>query len=162
MNSQVHDHKNFGLTVIPLTVCVIYMAVFWILKSSHHHQYDCFLTVDLVVIVRCHNDTCCLYPNEDVLFGILKASHFSIWRFLRTGLGCQTNIRHFAFVIFICHFIRQFVFLIFIRHMYLSCSSVIFIFHLNLSFEFEFVIFVRHIHPSYIFVIFMRRINLSY
>jgi hypothetical protein len=30
---------------------------------------------------RCHIDTCYLYPNEDVVFGILKASHFQYGAF---------------------------------------------------------------------------------
>jgi hypothetical protein len=57
----------FSLTVITLTLC----ACFLIPKVSHH-QYDFFFYGG----PRCHIITCYLYPNEDVVFGILKASHF--------------------------------------------------------------------------------------
>jgi hypothetical protein len=43
---------------------------------------------------RCPIDTCYLYPNEDVVFGILKASRFSICRFLREGLGVRLKIQY--------------------------------------------------------------------
>jgi hypothetical protein len=40
-----------------------------------------------------------LYPNEDVVFGILTASRFSIGRFLREGLGVKLRLtaRHLFF-----------------------------------------------------------------
>jgi hypothetical protein len=41
---------------------------------------------------RCHIDTGYLYPNESVVFGILKASHFSIRLFLRACLGVRLRI----------------------------------------------------------------------
>jgi hypothetical protein len=36
---------------------------------------------------RCHIDTCFLYPNEGVVFGIRKASHLSIGCFLTETLA---------------------------------------------------------------------------
>jgi hypothetical protein len=65
--------RNLSLTVITLTVCVIYMAVF---------EYQNQVMFNMTIFdgdPRCHIDTCYLYPNENVVFGILKAkSHISI------------------------------------------------------------------------------------
>jgi hypothetical protein len=47
-----------------------------------------FLTVDLVVILTLAN----LYPNEDVVFGILKASHFQYDSFLRERAGVRLKM----------------------------------------------------------------------
>ena len=61
-----------SLTVITLTVGVIYMTVF---------EYQNQVIFNMTVFdgeSRCHIDTCFLYPNEDVGFGVLKASHISI------------------------------------------------------------------------------------
>ena len=37
-------------------------------------------------------DTCFWYPSKDIVFAILKASHFLIRRFLREGLGARLNL----------------------------------------------------------------------
>jgi hypothetical protein len=37
-------------------------------------------------------DTCFWYSNNNVVFGILKASHFPMWRFLREGLGARQKL----------------------------------------------------------------------
>ena len=69
---KVEKEPNVSLTVITLTVCVIYTPVF---------EYQNQVILNMTVFdgePRCHIDTCFLYPNEDVVFGILKASHFSI------------------------------------------------------------------------------------
>ena len=76
----------FSLTLITLTACAIYMAVFKILKSSHH-QYDCFLTVDLVVILTLAFDiqtrTSFLEYQKQVIFNMTL---------FEGGSRSQTNI----------------------------------------------------------------------
>ena len=60
-------HLNLSLTVITLT---FYMAVF---------EYQNQVIVNMTISdgePRCHIDTCFWYPNNSVVFGILKASHF--------------------------------------------------------------------------------------
>jgi hypothetical protein len=66
------NQRNLSLTVITLTVGVIYTNVF---------EYKNQVMFNMTVFdggPRCHIDTCFWYPNEDVVFGILKPSHFSI------------------------------------------------------------------------------------
>jgi hypothetical protein len=58
------------------------VSVFIIPKSSHR-QYDFLFDGGS----RCHIDTCYLYPNEDVVFGILKASHLVVVVMLGDGGG---------------------------------------------------------------------------
>jgi hypothetical protein len=71
LQASHHGYSSaiFSLTVTTLTV---YMAVF---------EYQNQAIFNMTVFdgePRGHIDTCFLYPNEDVVFGILKASHFSI------------------------------------------------------------------------------------
>jgi hypothetical protein len=40
---------------------------------------------------RCHIDTCFWYPTKNVVFGILKASHFQYDAFLRERAGVKTK-----------------------------------------------------------------------
>jgi hypothetical protein len=40
---------------------------------------------------RCYVDTCFWYPNKNVVFGILKASHFFIMTLFQGGPRCQTK-----------------------------------------------------------------------
>jgi hypothetical protein len=68
----LQSKEIFSLTVITLNVCVIHTTVF---------EYKNQVMFNMTVFdggPRCHIDTCFLYPNEDVVFGILKASNFSI------------------------------------------------------------------------------------
>jgi hypothetical protein len=61
--------KSFSLTVIILTAGVCFFNI-KIKSSSNMTVFD--------GEPRCHIDTCYLYPNEDIVFGIPEASHVSI------------------------------------------------------------------------------------
>ena len=44
---------------------------------------------------RCHSGTCFWYPNDGVVFGILKASHFfNMTLFEGEGLGVRLKLVH--------------------------------------------------------------------
>ena len=40
---------------------------------------------------NCHIETCFWYPNKNVVFGILKASHLPYDRFFDGGSRCQID-----------------------------------------------------------------------
>jgi hypothetical protein len=63
---------NFSLTVITLTVGVVYNFIF------EYQNFAASIRLFLTAVPRCHIDTCFWYPKTKVFFGILKASHFSI------------------------------------------------------------------------------------
>jgi hypothetical protein len=67
-----------------LTVC---MAVF-----EYQNQAIFNMTVFFDGEPRCHIDTCFWYPNKNVVFGILKASHFQYDYFLRERVGVRLKL----------------------------------------------------------------------
>jgi hypothetical protein len=67
----IYSHDLDGMCHLQGCFCLL-------LKSSHHqHGCFCFLTVGTFD----HIDTCFWCPNQDVVFGIRKASRFSTWLF---------------------------------------------------------------------------------
>jgi hypothetical protein len=63
------------------------MCLCFLIPKSRHLQYDCFFHGG----PRCHIDTCYLYPNEDVFFGILKSKSFFNMTLFEEGSRCQTK-----------------------------------------------------------------------
>jgi hypothetical protein len=86
----VIPYWTVSLTVTTLTVCV---PVFLIPKSSHH-QYDCIWRWTLVVKL-----TLAFGIPQKGRFLSTKSKSFSIWRFLREGLGVSLKL---ALTVLLC------------------------------------------------------------
>jgi hypothetical protein len=81
-----------------ITTAWMFRAGISLLTEYFVLQYPCWLKLlswNILAVFcgwpRCHIDTCFWYPNHSVVFGILRASYISIWRFSREGLRYQTK-----------------------------------------------------------------------